>query len=541
MGGKIKKRIIAAAALVGTLIILTAAAGPHLCGFLGSATSRVAPVTEQRKAARRSAQAAGSAVPKTVLRSLLAGSWYPGDEETLRKQLDGFFRAAHSEPRTDTIALVLPHAGYSYSGRVAAAGVKTLGRDYERIIVIGPSHRTYMEEVFTVPRVTHYQTPLGQVPLDVNFIDKLLEYPIFQNLPQVHKYEHSVQIELPLLQFKDPNFKLVPIVAGNCSLKTVKKAGEILKSLLDDKTLVVASSDFVHYGASYGYVPFTEDIARQIKELDIGALKFIESLDLEGFLAYRRQTGATICGYIPIAILLSMLDSSVEVKLIKYATSGQQQGDYSSSVSYLSIAFFGCWQKGQPVAPEPAEIELTQEDKQLLLELARKTIAFALQHRRLPTVSELGIGITDTTKVPRAAFVTLKKNGRLRGCIGDIFPRQPLYKSVLTNAVNAAFADRRFEPLQKDELAATTIEISALTKPKPVPSYRDIRIGIDGVVLNKAGRSAVFLPQVAAEQGWNLEQTLTQLSLKAGLGKDDWREGASFLVFQADVFCESER
>jgi AmmeMemoRadiSam system protein A len=139
---------------------------------------------------------------------------------------------------------------------------------------------------------------------------------------------------------------------------------------------------------------------------------------------------------------------------------------------------------------------------------------------------------------PRAAFVTLKENGQLRGCVGDIFPQRPLYKSVITNAIYAGFGDRRFPQLRKEEYDRLKVEISALTPPTPVASWRDIRIGIDGMVLNKDGHSAVFLPQVAPEQGWDLETTLRYLSEKAGLPADAWKEGASFLVFQAEVFGE---
>jgi AmmeMemoRadiSam system protein A len=360
-------------------------------------------------------------------------------------------------------------------------------------------------------------------------------------VPQTHEYEHSVQIQVPLLQFRQRGFKLVPIVAGSCSPATANKAGAILKGLIDEQTLVVASSDFVHYGAIYGYTPFTRDIPEQIKELDMGAYKFIEALDAKGFWDYRGKTGATICGYVPIAILLSMLDRPVKVELLKYATSGELEGDYSRSVSYLSIAFCGVWQKGSLAEAQTDDIELTDKDKETLLTLARKTISYTLEHEKVPQAADLGVEISDAMKPARAAFVTLKKGGRLRGCIGDIFPRQPLYKSVLENAVNAAFRDKRFSPLQKEQLTEITVEISALTTPSPIPSYDKIRIGTDGVVLNKAGRSAVFLPQVAPEQGWDLNQTLTQLSLKAGLQGDDWKEGASFLVFQADVFGESEK
>ncbi len=479
-------------------------------------------------------------LPKVVLRSSLAGTWYSDDAEALREQIESFFQKAQVKPINDVIALILPHAGYQYSGQTAVCGLKTTNKKYERVIIIGPSHRIPMEDILSVPRVTHYETPLGQIPLDVEFINKLLKYSIFQNVPQAHQYEHSVQIELPLLQYGQKDFKLVPIVAGSCSLQTIDKAGNILRSLIDAETLIIISSDFVHFGSNYGYAPFKENIPEQIKELDMGAYKHIAGLDAKGFLEYKYNTGATICGYVPIAVLLSMLQEPAKAELIKYTTSGELTNDFSNSVSYLSIAFSGSWQNNPEIKPQAnnPELELTEDDKKQLLALARKTIVSALRTQRVPQASELGVSISDAMSCPRAAFVTLKKHSQLRGCIGDIFPQRPLYKSVIRNAINACVNDRRFLPVTEEECNDITIEISALTAPEPVASSSDIRIGIDGVVLSKNGRSAVFLPQVAPEQGWDVEQMLTQLSLKARLPADAWKEGTSFLVFQADVFGE---
>ncbi|MHC4571029.1 MAG: AmmeMemoRadiSam system protein B [Planctomycetota bacterium] len=498
---------------------------------------------------------------KAVLRSTLAGRWYPADAGVLSNQIAGFFQKAEVKPTNNVIAFILPHAGYQFSGQTAALGLKTITKKYKRVVIIGPSHRVPMEEILSVPRVTHYETPLGQIPLDVEFIDKLLEYSVFQNVPHTHKYEHSVQIEVPLLQYNMKDFKLVPIVAGRCSFETISKAGTILKSLVDNETLVIASSDFVHYGRNYSYIPFAENIPEQIKELDMGAYEHIARLDSNGFLEYKQRTGATICGYVPVAILLSMLGKGTEANLMNYATSGALMGDFSSSVSYLSVAFSGTWGNCPEIKPQTSYHELSEEDKNQLLTLARKSLVHFLENRRVPQASEFGITISDAMKCPRAAFVTLKKlpafensefegreskqshlkDSRLRGCIGDIFPQRPLYKSVITNAINAGVNDRRFLPVTEAECNDITIDISALTAPKPIASPDDIRIGVDGVVLKKNGHSAVFLPQVAPEQGWDVDQMLTRLSLKAGLGADAWKEGANFLVFQAVVFGEDER
>ena len=479
--------------------------------------------------------------PKVVMRSTLSGNWYPSDAGTLSKQIEGFFEKAEVEPVNNVIALVLPHAGYQYSGQTAAFGLKSANRQYKRIVVIGPSHYVPMEDVLSVPRATHYETPLGQIPLDVEFVNKLLEHPIFQNLPQANEKEHSTQIEVPLLQYAQKDFKLVPIVAGDCSQETIAQAGAVLKSLVDGNTLVVASSDFTHFGPNYGFIPFRENIPEQLKKLDMGAFEYIKALDYKGFLEYRSKTGATICGFVPISILLSMLDKSVEAKLIKYTTSGEVTGDFSNSVSYFSIAFSGKWGTPSAIKPEANIHELSKEDKKQLLALARKSLVYFLQKRRPPEVSDLNVTVSDAMKLQRAAFVTLKENSQLRGCIGDIFPRQPLYKSVISNAINAGVNDWRFLPVAEAECNNITIEISALTPPVPIASPNEIKVGTDGVVLSKNGHSAVFLPQVAPEQGWNVNQMLTQLSLKAGLPGDAWKEGASFLVFHAEVFGEDEK
>jgi len=478
---------------------------------------------------------------KNVQHSSLAGTWYSNDPEALKKQFDTFFEKAQPETIENVIALILPHAGYQWSGQTAAFGLKTTEKKYKRIVVIGPSHRTAMEEIISVPRATHFETPLGQIPLDTEFMDKLLSFPMVQNVPQAHQSENSIEMELPILQYCQEDFKLVPIVAGQCSLEAVEKAGAILRTLVDEDTLVIASSDFVHYGSSYGYVPFTENIPEQIKKVDMGAYQYIANLDAKGFMEYKRKTGATICGSVPISILLSMMSEPSKAHLIKYEASGELTGDFPNSVSYMSITFSGAWVKPPESEPRANNPELTEGDKKQLLLLARKAMVYALQNRRVPDASDLGITISNAMRPARAAFVTLKKNSRLRGCIGDIFPQRPLYKSVITNAIHACVNDRRFAPVSQDELKGITIEISALTAPAPISSPDEIRIGIDGVVLNKDGQSAVFLPQVAPEQGWDVNQMLSQLSLKAGLATDGWKEGASFLVFQAEVFGENEK
>ena len=179
---------------------------------------------------------------------------------------------------------------------------------------------------------------------------------------------------------------------------------------------------------------------------------------------------------------------------------------------------------------------LSSEDKAVLLRLAGRTIEYYLTHQDEPSIAMLGVTVGPGLRSERGAFVTLTLKGRLRGCIGDILPRQPLYRSVMGNAVNAAVNDRRFPPLSLAELSDLHVEISVLTPTQEVNSWRDIRLGLDGIILQKGESRAVFLPQVASEQGWSLEETLSQLSRKGGLAPGEWRQKATFLTFQAEVF-----
>ncbi len=211
------------------------------------------------------------------LRSSLAGTWYPGDADSLRGQVKTCFdRADSSEKRPDLIALIEPHAGYAYSGPSAAKGMALIARPYSRVIVIGPSHHVALREGLIVPRARSFQTPLGKIPIDEAIVDRLLQQPLFRDMAAAFEGENSVEIELPLLQFhlaQYGQFKLVPILAGQCSAETVSKAAAILRTCVDPNTLVVASSDFTHYGPNYEYVPFKDNVSQRLKDLDMGALR----------------------------------------------------------------------------------------------------------------------------------------------------------------------------------------------------------------------------------------------------------------------------
>jgi len=449
--------------------------------------------------------------------------------------------AAKQEPLENVQALILPHAGYQYSGPTAAYGLKAVRNgQYSRVVIMGPSHHIPMNGYASVPDATNYGTPLGEIPLDVAFLNALRQYNLFRNIPEVHRVEHSVQIEVPLIQHALGAVPIVPIVVGQLTLNQTREMAGILGGLLDEKTLVIASSDFTHYGPAYGYVPFDRNIPENLERLDMEAWNAIESRKAEVFNAFLDETEATICGACPILVLLSLLPESAEPHLLNYQTSGAITNDYANSVSYLSIAFTGQWKKGGVMTEPAAALPLTQEDKERLLVLARETLQVYLATGRAPTPEELGIEITPAMKQVMGAFVTLHAHGKLRGCIGEIEPHRPLYQAVMANAINAGTKDYRFPSVTLNEIPDLEFEISALTPPQPVEKPEEIVIGKHGMTIEKAGRRAVFLPQVAPEQGWDRDTTLDHLCLKAGLSPNAWRENTAFTVFEAVVFGEEK-
>ena len=424
----------------------------------------------------------------------------------------------------------MPHAGYAYSGKTAAAGIEYMkGNDFKRVVILAPSHRASLPNVACLSGVEKFRTPLGDITVDSAFEEKLMQNKLFIRNAEIHKSEHSAQMEIPLIQYVLKDVKVVPIIIGRLNDESLKSIADTLRNLIDDKTLVIASSDFTHYGPSYDYLPFTEDIPENLKKLDMGVYKFIEKKDAAGFMNYIDKTGDTICGEYPIALLLEIVPAGADAKLIAYDTSGRITGDYTNSVSYMTIMF-----------SKPESSIFSEDDKKELLKLARKTLWYYMNYKKMPSLDDLKITLSPAMKKEMGVFVTLHKDGNLRGCIGEIFPSRPLWKAVMAQSINSGLNDYRFPPVELRDLPSLEFEISALTPPAKVNSWRDIVIGTHGMTLEKDGHSAVFLPQVAPEQGWGLEETLSHLSQKAGLPADAWKEGAKFTVFEAVVFNEKD-
>jgi len=334
-----------------------------------------------------------------------------------------------------------------------------------------------------------------------------------------------------------PGWELVPILVGRMDPGDHRQAAEILRPLLDDGTLLVVSIDFTHYGAAYGYQPFPVDekTPARIAELDRGAVEAILAKDARAFLAYRQRTGITLCGYQAVAILLELLPAEAEGKVAAHATSGALTGSYRMSVSYWAIVF----RSPHPLAgdADPPGEGLSESEWQLLRRIAMLGLEDAVNGRDDPKQNtdyqRIIRELPDRLREPASAFVTLwRRDGNLRGCVGYIPPLFPLYQAVYDNAFNAARNDTRFLPVSREELPGLEMEISVLSPLRPIDSPEQFRLGREGIVLDKEGRRAVYLPEVAEKYGWNREQTLRQLALKVGLSPDAWKaEDAKLSVF----------
>jgi len=272
--------------------------------------------------------------------SPLAGAWYPAEPERLKSMLDAYLQKAHiPKIEGNVLAVVSPHAGYTYSGQAAAYGFKAIaGKRFERVILIGPSHYARFHGI-VVSSYDYYETPLGRVPVEKSVGDALSQHSLFAPHPAAENQEHALEMEIPYLQTVLTDFQLVPLIVGDLKEADYSEAAGLLQPFVTDKTLLVVSSDFTHFGNRFGYVPFSENIQNNLRELDLGAVKCIVNRDFDGYMEYLRKTGITICGRLPIALLLRLLPAEAKGMLLKYYTSGDLLSDYSSSVSYVSLIF----------------------------------------------------------------------------------------------------------------------------------------------------------------------------------------------------------
>ncbi len=449
----------------------------------------------------------------------LAGSFYPADARTLAREVDRLLdAAAPGEAARAPKLLVVPHAGYVYSGEVAAQAYALLApwrEQIRRVVLLGPTHRVAVRGL-AAPSVAAFETPLGRIELDTAALAQLADLPQMKQSDAVHAREHSLEVQLPFLQRALDAFTLLPLAVGDASAAEV---AQVLEQVWGgDETLVIISTDLSHY------LPYAEARAQDRATVE-------RILRLEPALDHRQA-----CGAMPLAgALLAARTHGLAPRLLDLRNSGDTAGDRSRVVGYCAIAF-----EPQRDTQARAEPQATQQDSKLgaaLISRARNAIADALG---LPVTAEPGHAALEA---PGATFVTLRHRGDLRGCVGTVSAQRPLADDVRLHALAAAFRDSRFEPLQVEEFAQLEIEVSLLEPALPLAAATEaqahaaLRPGIDGVILEWRGRRATFLPQVW-EQLPQPREFLGALKRKAGLAADFWAEDLRLSRYRVRKFAQ---
>jgi AmmeMemoRadiSam system protein B/AmmeMemoRadiSam system protein A len=462
----------------------------------------------------------------------VAGQFYPGSAEELRASLQDLF--AHAAPRGSAdpvLAVIVPHAGYVYSGRVAASGFAQIlsDRQIENIFVVGVSHHASYEGA-AVYVAGDFVTPLGKVAVNREIGRTLLEHrDLFLEHNPAHAVEHALEVQLPFLQFhlKKP-FRIVPVLLGTSDPGLCARVADVLRPYLKPENLFVISTDLSHYPN------YQDAVATDRKTIDAVLSRSADRLlatVTENAQAGIRQLVTSMCGLGAVLVLQSMVgsDESVRYTLVQYGNSGDvPAGEQGRVVGYAAISVS---------KPGKESFHLRPEDRRQLLAIARTTLAEYLRTGHLPPDNGR---LPDALKTPCGAFVTLKKRGALRGCIGNFSGTQELARTVQSMAVSAATEDSRFSPVSAEELAGLDIEISVLTPMRKISSPDEIELGKHGIYMRKGGRAGTFLPQVARETGWSLEEFLGHCAQdKAGIGWSGWKD-AELFVYEADVFGEKE-
>ena len=445
----------------------------------------------------------------TVHQPVVAGQFYPGEAGALRAMVADLLARAPALDVPPPKAVILPHAGYRYSGAVAAAGVVALAPGVRRVVVLGPSHRFAFRGV-ALPDATAMRTPLGEVPIDADAVRTLLREPEVTVLAQAHAAEHSVEVELPFLQHRLGGFSVVPLVVGEIGAARLAEILEIVWG--GDETLIVVSTDLTHFLT-----------AAEAERIDLATAHAIERADGAGL------TGAEACGHRPLAAFLACAARrGMRITRLALTHSGAVTGDNARVVGY------GAW-----MAHEAEHARLSPAHREGALRLAGRALYSRLGRGRAPTV--------DTRSFPfplqslSAAFVTLTRDGRLRGCIGSLKAHQALAADIAANAVKAGFEDPRFRPVTAPELDGADVEIALLSAAAPM-SFRDeadllaqLRPGRDGLILADGGRRGTFLPKVW-ESLPDPARFLGQLKCKAGLAPGHWSPDVKVWRYVAESF-----
>jgi AmmeMemoRadiSam system protein B/AmmeMemoRadiSam system protein A len=463
-----------------------------------------------------------AAAAERIQSAAFAGQFYEKDPVRLAAQVDWFLTNAGTPASGPgkILAVVVPHAAYVYSGGTAAAAYALVrGGPFESVVIIGPSHRLAFEGCSIYPD-GGFETPLGIVPVDAGLAREIGRASGFAFVPDAFDGEHSVEVQVPFVQRALPKARIVPVVMGRQNKSTVQAlAAGLAKACAGKRVLVVASTDLSHFFPK-----------AKASEVDAGTISLVQSLKTDALLRKIEAGDNIMCGGGPVvsALLYARKQGAARVEILRHSDSSDSGGPSTEVVGYLAAAVL----EGGEAPPE--EFTLTAEDRIYLLRLARSAVTEFVGR---------GAVIDDPTRdpkllSPKGVFVTIKKRGELRGCIGFIEPIAPLSQAVIRAAVYAAAEDPRFPPVEPSEIKDLSFELSVLTPIKEVGNCDLVQVGRHGIVVSRGVQKGLLLPQVPVENGWDRETFLREGCLKAGLPPDAWRKGAKVCVFEAIVFHE---
>lgn len=453
-------------------------------------------------------------------KAIAAGSFYDERAAVLSSQIDNFFRMAKKkDPLPERIfALIAPHAGYPYSGSVAAQAYRQVqGKDFKTVVIIGPSHR-YGFEGCSIYLKGSYETPLGEAKVDESLASEISKASGFKYISQAHLMEHSVEVQVPFIQKALPQAKIVPIVMGYPTKETLfTLANALAKSLQNKNVLVIASTDLSHYLSK-----------KKAQVIDANTISLIQSFKTNTLIRKLERRENIMCGGGPVVstLLFAQEVGNAKVEILQYSDSSPKGRPETEVVGYMS-AVIGSISESPPYS-------LSNDEKTALLRAARSAIDLYVKEKKIINFQTKSLNLLSK----KGAFVTLKKRGQLRGCIGFIDPVLPLYQTVIQAAIYAATRDNRFPEVSSSELDKIHIEISVLTLPQKISDPNQIKVGKHGLIISKDNKKGLLLPQVPVENYWSRKGFLQNVCLKAGLPENAWKTGAEIFVFEALVFDE---
>ncbi|MEO0074867.1 MAG: AmmeMemoRadiSam system protein B [candidate division WOR-3 bacterium] len=461
---------------------------------------------------------------------VVSGQFYPADSKTLTKTIDDLLNQVKVPAISGHIyGIVVPHAGYPYSGFTAAHAYKIIAnQDIQTVILLGPTHQVFLND-FAIYGEGTWQTPLGEVEIDTNLANVLIKsYSKIKNLPQAHNQEHSLEVQIPFLQRTLKNIKIVPIMMLEPSYDECQKLAKTIAHVCQDKKVLVLASSDLYHGYSY----------TDCQKTDALTLSYLTKYDPAGLYKALQTNKAQACGGYPIVVaMLTAQHLGADKSRILYQTNSNdvigERGGYC--VGYASAIFFK--ETNQSNNKQEDAIEFTKQEQQELINIARKTLESYINNKIKPIFKPS----TERLKEEYGVFVTLKKHGELRGCIGYVQGIKPLYEAVADMTIAAATEDPRFPSVQKFELKDIDIEITVMTPLKKIASIDEIIVGKHGLLIKRGNRSGLLLPQVATEEGWDKITFLQHTCWKAGLPENAWQDkNTEIYIFSGTIIHEKK-